>query len=272
MLKGLSRYSAQRRSDTDEMADASGKPISRNNVLRRQVSFAKTRSPGRRLILRSLRGRIAHAGRARRRAPIPCAGLQWTPSGRPRKPGAPSAVGGVQAHRHASLSPRSPVWTLLATAWRNWRTALIVVHPDTVVRWHRPWLRRRWRRRSTRTPRAGPIRMQPFGRSSPRWAQRTLVGRLSDPCGIEQVVHRRLGADRLAAPDVHGLTGLLHGADSDGTRALRTRAAVPSPSAHRPSQDHRTSHCRLDESFARRVGRLSYERSESAPSYFPVKK
>ena len=28
-------------------------------------------------------------------------------------------------------------WILLANAWRDWRTALIVVQPDTVVRWHR---------------------------------------------------------------------------------------------------------------------------------------
>jgi putative transposase len=35
-------------------------------------------------------------------------------------------------------------WVLLAKAWRGWRTALIVVQPDTVVRWHRQWLRRRW--------------------------------------------------------------------------------------------------------------------------------
>jgi len=37
---------------------------------------------------------------------------------------------------------------VLARSWRNWRTALIVVQPDTVVRWHRDWLRRRWTRRS----------------------------------------------------------------------------------------------------------------------------
>src|SRR6266849_4104048 len=40
-------------------------------------------------------------------------------------------------------------WVLLAKAWRDWRTALIVVQPDTVVRWHRQWLRRRWTQRST---------------------------------------------------------------------------------------------------------------------------
>jgi hypothetical protein len=55
--------------------------------------------------------------------------------------------------------PRPPVlrqrnrlcWVLLAQAWRDWRTALIVVRPDTVVRWHRQWLRRRWTQRSTPT-------------------------------------------------------------------------------------------------------------------------
>src|SRR5262249_18728699 len=39
-------------------------------------------------------------------------------------------------------------WMALARIWRDWRTALIVVHPDTVIRWHRDWLRRRWTRRS----------------------------------------------------------------------------------------------------------------------------
>ena len=34
-------------------------------------------------------------------------------------------------------------WLLLAQAWRDWRTALLIVRPDTVVRWHRQWLRRR---------------------------------------------------------------------------------------------------------------------------------
>jgi putative transposase len=42
-------------------------------------------------------------------------------------------------------------WILLSKAWRDWRTALIVVQPDTVVRWHGQWLRRQWARRSSRS-------------------------------------------------------------------------------------------------------------------------
>ena len=61
-------------------------------------------------------------------------------------------------------------WILLAQAWRDWRTALLVVRPDTVVRWHRQWLRRRWTWRSTRT--------RP-GRPSTDAAIRALVGTMA---------------------------------------------------------------------------------------------
>ena len=61
-------------------------------------------------------------------------------------------------------------WVLLAKAWRDWRTALIVVQPDTVVRWHRHWLRRRW------TQRSAPTRP---GRPSTAAAIRTLVDKMA---------------------------------------------------------------------------------------------
>ena len=61
-------------------------------------------------------------------------------------------------------------WNLLSKGWRQWRTALIVVQPDTVVRWHRRWLRRQWARRSRR-PRPG--------RPNTDLAVRTLVGTMA---------------------------------------------------------------------------------------------
>src|SRR2546428_3369755 len=33
-------------------------------------------------------------------------------------------------------------WIPLCKTWRHWRTALVLVQPDTVVRWHREWVRR----------------------------------------------------------------------------------------------------------------------------------
>jgi putative transposase len=35
-------------------------------------------------------------------------------------------------------------WIVLVKAWRDWRTALVMVEPATVVRWHRQWVRHAW--------------------------------------------------------------------------------------------------------------------------------
>jgi len=77
-------------------------------------------------------------------------------------------------------------WMLLVNAWRDWRTALIVVHPDTVVRWHRQWLRRQWTRRSA------PSRP---GRPSTNAAIRTLVMKIAaaNPLWGAPRIHGELG-------------------------------------------------------------------------------
>jgi hypothetical protein len=82
-------------------------------------------------------------------------------------------------------------WILLANAWRDWRTALMVVQPDTVVRWHRQWLRRRWRHRSgqTRPGRPGTnaaIRTlgNEMGAANPLWGAPRIHGELGK-LGIE---------------------------------------------------------------------------------------
>src|SRR3989442_8680531 len=77
-------------------------------------------------------------------------------------------------------------WMLLANAWRDWRTALIVVHPDTVVRWHRHWLRRQWARRSARAR---------LGRPRSNAATRTLVMKIAaaNPLWGAPRIHGELG-------------------------------------------------------------------------------
>src|SRR5713101_4841355 len=54
------------------------------------------------------------------------------------------------ANRPRLRSTDRVFWVLLAKGWQDWRSALIIVHPDTVIRWHRQWLRRRWTRLSQR--------------------------------------------------------------------------------------------------------------------------
>ena len=46
-------------------------------------------------------------------------------------------------------------WIGLSQVWKDWRRALVVVHPDTVVRWHRERFRRYWANLSKATARRG---------------------------------------------------------------------------------------------------------------------
>jgi hypothetical protein len=81
----------------------------------------------------------------------------------------------LQALRRTGARPRLGwpdrlFWIVLAKTWQRWRTALVLVQPDTVVRWHREWLRRRWTRRAAQTG---------VGRPRTDVAVRTLVGQMA---------------------------------------------------------------------------------------------
>ena len=92
-------------------------------------------------------------------------------------------------------------WIGLAHAWRDWRRALMVVQPDTVVRWHREWLRRRWTARSRpkrgRPPVEAAIRrlVAQMAAANPLWGAPRIHGELRK-LGIavsERTVSRLLG-------------------------------------------------------------------------------
>jgi putative transposase len=105
-------------------------------------------------------------------------------------------------------------WILLAKAWREWRTALIVVQPDTVVRWHRQWLRRRWTRCS----------------------MHSRPGRPSTNAAICLLVEQMIAANPLwGAPRIHGELGKL-GFDVSERTVSRLLRRQPRP----PSQTWRT--------------------------------
>jgi len=58
----------------------------------------------------------------------------------------------IVLHRHVTrpaLTPRDRLWlVLLARLARGWRTALLIIQPDTLLRWHRQGYRLVWRVRS----------------------------------------------------------------------------------------------------------------------------
>jgi hypothetical protein len=54
----------------------------------------------------------------------------------------------VKASRPRLRPSDRVLWRLLRRLWPAWRNALIVVQPETVIRWHREGFRRYWRRKS----------------------------------------------------------------------------------------------------------------------------
>jgi hypothetical protein len=55
-----------------------------------------------------------------------------------------------------------------------WRTAVLLVQPATILRWHRAWFRALWRRRSRRLGRPPTVRaalIREIATSNPRWGR-----------------------------------------------------------------------------------------------------
>jgi len=54
-----------------------------------------------------------------------------------------------QRSRRPRLQTRDRIfWTWLARLWSNWRSVLVIVQPETVVRWHRQGFKLYWRWKS----------------------------------------------------------------------------------------------------------------------------
>ncbi len=81
----------------------------------------------------------------------------------------------VAALQHKSKRPRLRkrdriFWAILSRIWSNWRSALLIVQPDTVVRWHRQGFKLFWRWKS----RTGEV-----GRPKIELETRRLIRRMS---------------------------------------------------------------------------------------------
>jgi putative transposase len=64
----------------------------------------------------------------------------------------------AQKHPRPKLSPLDRAfWAALSRLWPRWKDHLVVVRPETVVRWHRQGFRRYWRFISTPGPGRPPI-------------------------------------------------------------------------------------------------------------------
>jgi transposase InsO family protein len=84
--------------------------------------------------------------------------------------------------------------TLLARLTNFWQSALHIVQPDTILRWHRDMFRRYWKRKSTpqsrepRIPRETIALIKQMARENPRWGTKKIYGELLK---LEIVVDKR---------------------------------------------------------------------------------
>jgi len=84
----------------------------------------------------------------------------------------------LAAYKRTSKRPRLRMfdrafWVGLSKLWRKWSTALVIVKPETVIRWHRRGFKLYWRSRS-RPKRLG--RPTFVGRNFPVPERRELAG------------------------------------------------------------------------------------------------
>lgn len=86
--------------------------------------------------------------------------------------------------KRPQLQPKDRLfWVLLSRLWCRWREVLIIVKPDTVVRWHRQGLRLFWRRKSRhggRSPIKKEIRdlVRKMAKANPFWGAPRIHGEL----------------------------------------------------------------------------------------------
>ncbi len=75
-------------------------------------------------------------------------------------------------------------WVWLSRLWRRWRSSLLVVQPETVIRWHREGFRLYWRWKSRsrrgRPKRGAEIRalIRRMSRDNPTWGRRRIRSEL----------------------------------------------------------------------------------------------
>lgn len=80
-------------------------------------------------------------------------------------------------------------WALLSRFWAGWRNSLLIVQPETVIRWHRQGFRWFWRRKC-RGPGRPAIALEvrdlirQMSRSNPTWGAPRIHGELQK-LGIE---------------------------------------------------------------------------------------
>jgi len=113
-----------------------------------------------------------------------------------------------QSVKRPKLRPRDRVfWVWLSRLWRNWRSVLVIVQPDTVVRWHRRGLRLYWDWKSRRGRTGRPnvdAEIRKLIRRKCRENYARAFGKQRNPEPFSTTIDVRGLAIQLTTPSIHG--------------------------------------------------------------------
>jgi len=151
-------------------------------------------------------------------------------------------------------------WAWLSRVWTSWRTALVIVTPDTVLHWQRRRFRDYWTTLSGR-PTVGrpPVHAEikalvaQMAAANPLWGAPRIHGELLKlGIAVSERTVSRLMPKRSGPPSVPDqprpgprLDRFLRRSHRSPPRALRPRGARPPSAANSPLQRDRTPHGRM---------------------------
>jgi putative transposase len=92
------------------------------------------------------------------------------------------------------------LWAWLSTAWTEWRTALVIVKPATVVAWHRQRFRLFWTWRSRRRTGRPPVSADVRGLIRAMSQEKPAVGRATHSRRALEVGPARVSDDGCELP------------------------------------------------------------------------
>ena len=122
-------------------------------------------------------------------------------------------------HPRPKLGPLDKLfWIVVWGFWSQWKDPLVLVLPETVVRWHRRAFARYWTRKSRRRP-----------------------GRPGLPAAIRDLIQQMCQANFLwGAPRIHGELLKLGIEVAPSTVGHRNAVAIPASRSHRRRSQHQT--------------------------------
>jgi hypothetical protein len=150
--------------------------------------------------------------------------------------------------RRPKLNDRDRLfWIVLRMIWQDWKSALLIVRPETVISWHRERFKRYWRRLSQwkqpGRPRTGSeIRklIRTMATANPTWGAPRVYGELKklgfrvSERTVSRWMPKKTGKPSQDLDDLssesrrpNGLGRFLHGSDYPASGALRLRHPGP---------------------------------------------